>query len=145
GTLDVRLDPWQVEYGSEAPAGSPEPEMAESVDASVELPPSCWRGLTPPADAVLPRRLLFVDGVRRVEARVIARRGGRIVHGAFGSYGVGCVAIEGGAARCVEARIDRVLALDSGESIPDVVSLGPALDYRPLSTSTCDVGAPLAV
>jgi hypothetical protein len=140
--LDLRLDPWDVDYGSEVPfTGSPAPR--EDVDLGVERPASEWAPVPPAAGIGLPERLAFVDGVRRVEARVVLRRTGRISHGAFGSFGVGAAVHEGGQVRLDEVRVDRVLALDSGESLPETFQVGPGLDYRPVSTPSTDPGAPL--
>jgi uncharacterized protein len=149
GGLDLRLDPWQVEYGSELPLGAPAEETErETVLADVERPVSDWCALTPDPGALaaagaLPRRLVFIDGVRRIEARVLARRQGRVVHGAFGSFGVGCVLVSDGTAVCGEAEIHRLLALDSGESVPEAIDVGPALSYRAVSVAESDPDAPL--
>lgn len=145
GDLDLRLDPWEVEYGSELPLGSP-PETSDDgdVDPAVEIAAADWRPLIPAADAATPRRLTFVDGVRRIEARVIGRQGERLYHGAFGSFGVGSVEAGPGGAAVTEVRVDRVLALDSGQSLPGPIAVGPALAYRVVSAADSDVNAPLA-
>ena len=147
GGLDLRLDPWQVEYGSELPLGTPVNEDEtdrESVLADVERKAAQWGPLLPDAaSAHVPRRLIFIDGVRRIEARVLARKGGRVCHGAFGSFGVGSVDVSGGAAACGEPEIHRVLALDSGEALPEAIQVGPALAYRSVSVAESDPDAPL--
>ncbi len=140
--LDLRLDPWDVEYGSELPLTGTA-AAREDVDLGVERPPAEWSAVQPRAGDRLPRRLCFVDGVRRVEARVVARRLGRVTHGAFGSYGVGAAVSEAGHAHIEDERVDRVLALDSGESLPGTFVVGQGLAYRPVSTPSNDPGAPL--
>ncbi len=139
--LELRLDPWQAEYGSELPMSDSEP--SESIDASVEVDERLWAPLAPRPDAPRPRRLVFTDGVRRVDARAVGRRGDRIVHGAFGSFGVGAVVVEDGRARFGEGRVERVLALGSGESLPGPWQIAPALSYRPVSAAESDPDAPL--
>jgi hypothetical protein len=87
GDLDLRLDPWEVEYGSELPMGSPsETSEDDAVDPAVEVPTADWRPLTPAADCATPHRLTFVDGVRRIEARVIGRQAS-VLHGALAASG----------------------------------------------------------
>lgn len=141
--LDLRLDPWDVQYGTELPL-APGPAAAhDGVDLSVELPAGAWRAVAPAATAEAPRRLVFVDGVRRVEARVVARRAGRIVHGAFGSFGVGAAVSQAAAARIGEVRVGRVLALDSGESLSEPFPVAPGLAYRALSSPGEEPGVPL--
>jgi len=44
-----------------------------------------------------PARLVFVDGVRRLEVRILVRLADGMRHGAFGSYGAGSVAVSEGA------------------------------------------------
>jgi hypothetical protein len=141
GSLDLRLDPWQPEYGSEVPAAQAPEEVA--VELGVERPAEAWQALAPAATG-LPPRVAFVDGVRRVEARVLARRGGQLCHGVFGSFGVGSVLVQDGRAVEGEGVIDRVLALGAGESLPGPIPVAPAVVYRTVSTSDPRPDAALA-
>lgn len=125
----VRLDPWQAEYGPgvtlEANPGQP-----AEVDLDVEVPAADWAPVAPDAPH-LPDHLVFVDGVRRVDARVVVQ-GDTLTYGAFGSYGVGCVHVRDGGAAFGEHRIGRVLALGNGLH-PTPADISPALVYRPAS------------
>ena len=143
GDLEVRLDPWQVDYGAELPV-EPEDEAGpdEGVILDVEAPPSQWQPIAP-ASADTIARLVFVDGVRRIEARLIVRRGDRICHGAFGSYAVGSVAVLGNVATCGEPHVDRIVAVGSGEQVAQAVAPLPTLVYRPVSTASSDPDGPL--
>jgi hypothetical protein len=140
GDLDVRLDPWDVDYGSEIPLESDE-APAEDVVLDVELPSDQWKAVTPLPTA--PGRLLFVDGVRRIDARLVVRRGDRVAHGAFGSFGVGSVVAGIGTATCGEAHVDRVVVTGSGEAIQTPVVVDPAMTYRPVSTADPAPDGPL--
>src|SRR5262245_26292355 len=105
--LDLRLDPWDSGYGSEMPM-SPDPDaVREDVDLGIERPASEWTPLPPGRAVAVPGRLAFVDGVRRVEARVVARHDGQLTHGAFGSYGVGAALGENGRMRIEHERVER--------------------------------------
>lgn len=141
GDLDLRLDPWQPEYGSEVPAAQAPEEVA--VDLGVERAAEAWQALAAP-DADLPARLAFVDGVRRVEARVLARRGGKLCHGIFGSFGVGSVVVQDGRAVEGEREIDRVLALGAGQRLSGPIPVAPAIVYRTVTTSDSQPDAALA-
>lgn len=141
--LDLRLDPWEADYGSELPLTTEGAAVREDIDLDVERPAAEWAPLPPARAVAIPPRLAFVDGVRRVEARVVARSNGRVAHGAFGSYGVGSAVSHGGSIRIEEVRIQRVLALDSGQSLPEPVTVGPGLVYRAVSTPQTEPGAPL--
>lgn len=90
---------------SELPLGADE-LSAEDVAVDVEIPPGEWTPLIP--SPLAPPRLVFVDRVRRIEARLVVRRGDRVAHGAFGSFAVGSVlAGAGGAAVSGEVRMQR--------------------------------------
>jgi hypothetical protein len=145
GAFDVRLDPWDAEYSGELPLEAGVPEAAEDVDLAVEHQPDAWTPVIPVA-AQLPSTIIFIDGVRRVEARLVVRRDERLIHGVIGSYGVGAVRIVGGRAACGQEEIGRIAALGSGECLPSSLDLGAALTYQPSSSPRDDAdGPPLVV
>lgn len=84
----LRLDPWTAEYQGPVQLGDEEP--ASRVDLSVEA--RTWGAVRPPV-VPLPRRAAFVDGVRRVELRLLIEEGPRTVFGLLGSFGVGAVEV----------------------------------------------------
>src|SRR5262245_12212235 len=122
GDLELRLDPWQVEYGPELPRDSDDESADESPAFDVELPLTHWTPLEP-THALELDRLAFVDGVRRLDARVIAQREHCVLHGGFGSHAVGSVFVAGSSAVCGEPRIGRVLVLGGGECVPELVQV----------------------
>lgn len=58
------VEAWDSDYG--APTDPELDDASENVDASIEVDPGEWRPLLPEAEAV--SDILFVDGVRRVDA-----------------------------------------------------------------------------
>jgi len=143
GDLAVHLDPWQVEYGGELPLDdSEEPVSDEGVALDVEVAPENWQPIRP-SEAMLPAQLIFVDGVRRLEARLIVRRQERLCHGAFGSHAVGAVKVVDSAAVCEAPRVGRLIVIGSGESVGAAVPVKTDLVYQPLSTSDTHPDAPL--
>jgi hypothetical protein len=140
GNLDVRIDPWDVDYGTELPLDTDDvPDEGAVLD--VEVPLGEWKPITPPR--VVRPRLVFVDGVRRVEARLVVRRADRIAHGLFGSFAVGSVVISDGIAQCGEIRLDRLVATGSGEALPSPIIIDSVLTYRPVSTADSAPDGPL--
>ena len=88
--LKLLLDPWSPDYEAAIQADGAESARTGAVDPGVET--DQWRAIRP-APCVSGRRVYFVDGVRRVEARVLAQDDdGRLIHGLFASAGVGSVA-----------------------------------------------------
>jgi uncharacterized protein len=145
GGLRVRLDPWQVDYGAELPLDqAEEPTLDETVMLDVEVAAKDWRPIQP-GETVAPTQLIFVDGVRRIEARLIIRRQVKLCHGAFGSHAVGAVRIANAAATRGEARVGRIIVVGSGESLDDPVTVCHGLTYDPVSTLDSDPDAPLRV
>lgn len=142
GNLQVRIDPWEVEYGSELPLEVAEEVASDEVTLDIELPLDAWRPIEPRVDAY-PSRLIFVDGVRRIETRLIVRKPDGICHGVFGSYAVGCVSVAEGMASWGTIYADHVIALGSGETLPSPVAVAPGLVYRPVSSADTNVDAPL--
>jgi hypothetical protein len=139
--FSLRLDPWPADYGSEVVGLEPSAEGAEAeIDCSVERS-GPWAPIAPPADAVnaVPALACFVDGVRRIDARILGRRDGamQMFHGAFGSYAVGFVEarLDECSARFGTLSIDRVVATGAGEILPEPVWINGALEYRPISTA----------
>ena len=145
GDLVVQLDPWQVEYGAELPFE----DLAEAADddvaaVDIELASDVWRAIRPDQATRL-TQIIFIDGVRRVEARLIIRRQDRLCHGAFGSHAVGAVRVVNTEVFFAESRVTRLLVVGAGESIGMAVPVKPDLLYQPLSTADTHPDAPLRV
>jgi hypothetical protein len=137
--LVLRADPWSPDYGM-GYDGAGQEEPAAEVDASVET--ADWSRPLPVSLPECP--VWFVDGVRRVELRLVAEEEGKRVVGLFGSYGVGSVMCDGQAAFGQE-QICRSVVL-AGGMVPSRVEISvgsqpiafePATDQRP------DPNAPL--
>jgi hypothetical protein len=84
----LRLDPWPGDYESGIPLDETEISDAQ-VDSRVEC--SEWGAIDPVQE--LSGDVYFVDGVRRVEARVLLEQAGvtGLTHGLFGSLATGAV------------------------------------------------------
>lgn len=108
--MRLLLDPWPADY--EAPISFDAPESRPEVDVTVES--GVWEAIPPgepPADA----SCCFVDGVRRVEARVLGSLdSGGFVHGLFGSFAAGYVRAAGRKAEFGDIRVARVLVMGNG-------------------------------
>src|SRR2546422_2666752 len=140
GDLDVRLDPWDVDYGTELPVEA-EDVPTEAVVLDVEVPAGEWKPVIPPR--IVWPRLVFVDGVRRIEARLVVRRADRVAHGLSGCSPAGAVVVSDGVAECGEVNLDRLIATGSGEAIPAPIVVDPVLTCRPVSTADPAPDGPL--
>lgn len=64
------VDGWDPSYGASLELDGELEESRATIDADMEVPADRWRALDPDETELLPDALLFVDGVRRIEARV---------------------------------------------------------------------------
>ncbi|MDH4115977.1 MAG: hypothetical protein OEX04_03780 [Acidimicrobiia bacterium] len=99
------VEAWSPEYG--APTESEPREPGREPDVDVELPASQWRAIAP--DMTPAPDILFVDGVRRVDANLwIEQSDGAAEMGLCATYAAGAVRCNG-AAEIVEASVERGL------------------------------------
>jgi hypothetical protein len=121
--LKLRIDPWGPEYegGLQLPADGEE-EVPADVDLTVEQ--STWEAIRP-SERARPR-LVFVDGVRRVEVRLLADLDGETRYGLFGAVGAGAVAITGQHAETLPPKVRRVIVMGGGLAGEDVTVPGIA-------------------
>jgi hypothetical protein len=119
-----RIDPWDVEYGASVGAELAATEV--EVNLSVELPTEAWRPIGSRPDVALPSVVLFVDGVRRIDARLwIEAPDGEVRPGVCASYAAGvvrCAADE--PAGIVHARVARSVFSASPHVAPVVTRHG---------------------
>jgi len=64
------VDGWDPSYGSTMETDGELAESTARIDTDVELPAGRWRPVDPGDAGPVPGALLFVDGVRRIEAQV---------------------------------------------------------------------------
>ncbi len=113
------VESWQPEYGSAS--GAELIDSTEQVEPNVEVEAERWRPLTPdvgPAEDVL-----FVDGVRRVDANLWIDREGQFPSFALAAtYAAGAVRCNG-SARVVSANVERGV-FTSADAEPIVTNVG---------------------
>ena len=90
----LAIEGWSPEYGAPVETNREEVPSAE-VDSGAEVPDEEWRPLGAGADARVPSHVDFVDGVRRIEARVwITGEDGEAHLGICASFAAGVVRCE---------------------------------------------------
>lgn len=119
----LRLDPWPPDYDSAVQFSQFEDHQAE-IDVTVET--AQWVEVEPePPEAY--NTVYFVDGVRRVEARVVAEDPSQIIHGLFGSLAVGCVRFSSCHATLDRQTVERFLILGGGLCQSESFTIGGTL------------------
>ena len=137
------LDPWPAEYESPFQIDDLGEEPEGRIDTTLEA--RTWQAVEP-HDQVRPEPIHFVDGVRRVEARIIVDdNSGRIIRGLFGSAAVGAVCVTHSQARFEHIRVMRYVVTGSGISIEtETLTVGNGeLIFEPYSVPDSTPTAPL--
>ena len=130
------VDPWDPGYGQafgdEAEGGS-WPESTAELDLDLEMPAGRWHPVDPDPAPARPRTVLFLDGIRRIDARIwvhsvangSAANGGAAepaqpAPGIAASLAAGLVACDG-AARIAEVMIERGI-FTAAQDAADIVT-----------------------
>lgn len=137
-TTRLLLDPWSADYPQSVQADDDDSTDEIQVDASVES--ATWVAIPPGA---APESVAFVDGVRRLEARLVGIRADGIVHGLLASFATGAAVVSNGAAFFGECRTGRRMILTGGLMRSESLKIGrAALDFEGIAVA---VGNPAAL
>ena len=100
------VEAWATEYGT--PMEAEMLELSEGkTDLAVELAVEKWEPLNPAPETELPDKILFTDGVRRIDARLwIETPEGRSRPAVCASYAAGAVCCDG-RAQLVDSTVER--------------------------------------
>ena len=135
------VDAWDPSYGTNTEIEDFLAESTARVDVNVELPAGQWRAIDPDPARPAPAALLFVDGVRRVEARVwiedgapAGAPGGEASMGLCASYAAGVVCCCGQQAHLVRFETRRGLFTVAPRADPIVTWAGEYTAHRTPAT-----------
>ena len=118
--MNLRLDPWAAEYNTAYYAEVTNREDDQvSLNTALEQAADAWQPIQQPAPETTWTDIFFLDGSRRVEARVLLEQDRRqLAFGAMGSYAVGavscCAHFSRPATFVDDMRVKRICALSSG-------------------------------
>lgn len=125
----LAIEGWSPEYGSPVEMEVEEVPAAQ-VDAAVELPEDEWRPMGAAEGVQIPARVYFVDGVRRIDARVWMTEKDDSRLGICASYAAGVVRC-GRKAEIVAARVGRGFFGRAG--VPDLVTRAGTFSACPVA------------
>lgn len=112
------VESWDPGYGSAVESLELD-QAREAVDAEIEVALANWAPIAPGAGTPLPAVVHFVDGVRRIDARVWIEHEGVSHPGVCATVGAGVVLTEPGRATVIEPTLMRALyaSPEGGEPI----------------------------
>ena len=73
GSMRFSVEGWDPSYGTSVSASAEDDDLSTSsaeIVTDVEVAEVDWAPIAPPHDAVAPAAVLFIDGVRRIDARI---------------------------------------------------------------------------
>ena len=106
--MKFAIETWATEYGSPMEIDGLDPS-ATNIDLAIEREAEKWTPLDPAKKASVPEKILFTDGVRRIDARVwIEDEEGQSRPGVCASYAAGAMCCDG-KARLASAVVERGL------------------------------------
>ncbi len=132
--MQFAIESWAPEYGVAAD-GSQLDEVDNVVDIDVEVPADDWVPITPSPEQQ-PERLLFVDGVRRIDARVWFADGDLTRNGVCASVAAGSVVCTPGAARVDTVAVRRGFFALSAPTAGPIVTGHGTYRYVPCPADT---------
>jgi hypothetical protein len=143
--VSFTVDPWDPGYGlafSDELDGRALEESSAELNLDLEIPAPQWRPLDPDPAPRLPGTVLFLDGVRRIDARIwVHGRNPQPAPGIAASLAAGLVSCDG-AARIADVTVERGLftaapdATDiatSSARYPARLAAGPGLEQLSLT------------
>lgn len=103
------IDPWDPSYGVAVGDELDGRESTARLDLDIEIPAAQWQPITPDRGVCLPSSVLFLDGVRRIDARLWVHGDEPApAPGLVASLAAGLVCCDG-AATVLDVRVDRSL------------------------------------
>lgn len=105
--MKFAVEAWDPDYGTGGDIDALD-ASTDVVDADVELPRADWQPLGP-HDTPTPEVTYFVDGVRRIDARIWVTEGGRAHPGSCATVAAGAVACSSTHAEVTDVQVRRAV------------------------------------
>jgi hypothetical protein len=143
--VQLKLDPWASDF--EGAVAITDGGSAEPAHVNVTVETERWEAIEPDHPGGETSPLVFIDGVRRVDARLLASTADGQAFGLLGSFAVGAVLAGRGTPAILALTTGRLLVLGGGCAHPGVTVLltggGGSLRYEPAAVPGVEPEAPL--
>lgn len=138
--FNYRIEPWGNDYDPPIQFGDDVSLSQSDIDAGVEAEE--WAGFVSFSPRSLPRRLVFTDGCRRIDAPLVGGDGNAVCYGVFGTIASGAVVVDRAVpqACCTQISVRRVLGFGGDVEaqltrIPCPLGSKAELVYEPVKPS----------
>lgn len=125
------VETWAPEYGFSADADTLA-EASDTVDPAIEVTPTEWSPIRPDRGADTVGQVLFIDGVRRIDARVWIHDGDRAHVGVCASVAAGTVVCDASAATVRDVHVRRGLFAPANDVADAIHTRHGSYEYRPV-------------
>ncbi len=132
--MQFAVEAWDPDYGTGGDVDALD-ASTDVVDASVELEVGKWQPITPktgPATGVI----YFVDGVRRIDARIWVTDNGRVLPGSCATVAAGAVACTPTEAFVSEVQVQRAVFTPPAESASSIQTDVGEFVHVPIKTGS---------
>jgi hypothetical protein len=127
------VETWAPEYGIAVDADALE-DRSETVDATVERALDAWTPIVP-ATTTIPEAVTFVDGVRRIDARIWIHNGDRSYAGVCASVAAGVVTCTTTSALVTDHKTERAIVAPVASGGDGIVTRHGAYEFLPVVDS----------
>ena len=104
--MKFAVETWAPEYDVTASTEHLEPANGD-INLSIERSEGDWSAIDPAPDTTLPEYVIFVDGIRRIDARIWITDGNQTLPGVCASVAAGAVRCDATTAEIIETQVRR--------------------------------------
>lgn len=116
--MEFAVEAWDPDYGTGGDVDALD-ASTDVVDATVEQPVGQWQPITP-SSGPAPGVIYFVDGVRRIDARIWVTDNGRVLPGSCATVAAGAVACTATDAFVSEVQVQRAVFTPPAETASSI-------------------------
>lgn len=132
--MQFAVESWDPDYGTGGDSSALD-ASTDVVNIDVERPAGDWTPITPqPLDS--PDTIYFVDGVRRIDARIWVTDNDLVLAGSCATVAAGAVACSGTRAEVVQSKVLRGVFTPPAESAGPIVTELGTYEYFPVKTGS---------
>ena len=131
--MQFAVEAWDPDYGTGGDADGLDPST-DVVDANLEMPAEAWAPIDPGHGEV--STVYFVDGVRRIDARIWVTDDSRVLPGSCATVAAGSVVCTPGKASIHELAVKRVVLTPPAETATSIETTHGRYEHVTIATGS---------